>query len=90
MRDISEFKNVQFLLDLEKNLINLLDIQHTFVNKSMTAFINIFETTLQLCAPLCSITCKEKNLKKPWITKRITGCSKMVDPILNTHISETT
>ena len=38
----------------------------------MTTFINIFETTLQLHAPLRNITRKEKKLnRKPWITKRI-------------------
>ena len=58
---MSKFEHDQFLSDLEKNLTKLSDIQHTPVNESMTTFINIFETTLQLHAPLRNITCKEKN-----------------------------
>ena len=58
---MSKFENDQFLSDLEKNLTKLPDIHHKPVNESMTTFINIFETTLQLHAPLCNITCKEKN-----------------------------
>ena len=69
---MSKFEHDQFLSDLEKNLTKLPDIQHTPVNESMTTFINIFETTLQLHAPLRNITRKEKKLKrKPWITKGI-------------------
>ena len=59
VRDMCEFENNRFLLDLEKKLIKLSNIQHSPVNESITAFINIFETTLQLYASLRNIICKK-------------------------------
>ena len=58
---MSKFENDQFKLHLEKKLIELPETQDTPVNKSMTEFINIFESNLQLHAPLHKITYKEKN-----------------------------
>ena len=61
VRDMSKFEHDQFLSDLEKNLTKLPDIQNTPVNESMTTFINIFETALQLHASLRNTPAKKKN-----------------------------
>ena len=47
-------------------------IEQALINSSSNEFIQTFETTLQMHAPLRNITRKERKQKqKPWITNGI-------------------
>ena len=57
VRDNEKFESKQFLIDLEENMAKLPNIEQTSIKLSMNEFIQTFETTLQMHAPLKNITC---------------------------------